>query len=109
MNKEETEELVKRSQLFAYVHTMIEVEGDLRDNKTIMAFMDYAKKSMDQAINEIVETSPHDTVEISRCLVNIKTALYLKRTLERIISLGVQAEGRLREQDEDVARGGYTD
>ena len=91
--------LKSREERFRIIAEAIDVEADLRDNTTIKALMAAAKLNFDQAVAEIVEISPHNAVEISRCLVNIKTFLYMKRALEGVLTRGRYAEQQIKAED----------
>jgi hypothetical protein len=91
--------LEKRSELYRRVAMMVDVGNDLLDNSTIQFFMAQAKEAMNIAIEQICEASPSDLNEITRCIVNIKMALYLKRCLERLKSDGEQAASEIADQE----------
>lgn len=76
----------------------LDVERDMQSNPTVMALNRYAKAGYDAAIDEIIELSPHDTVEISRCLVKIKTYVYMRRAFGHILAAGDRAEQALRNE-----------
>lgn len=94
------EQLKTREARFAILAYAIEVEADLRDNPTIKALMAAAKRCYDEAVAEIIEISPLNHVEIGRCLVNMKTFIYMKRALEEVLTRGKQAEDRIRAEDQ---------
>jgi len=88
-----------RNELFRRVGLMVHVEAEIRDSATVKLFMQHAKESMEIAVEQICEASPSDLNEITRCIVNIKVALYLKRALERLIASGLEAAKEAAEQE----------
>jgi hypothetical protein len=94
------EQLKSRESLFSELAEAIDIEADLRDNKTILALMQAAKAGHDAALDEMMELSPLDTAAVARCLVNVKTFRYMKRALESVLSRGKRAEALIRAQDE---------
>lgn len=100
ITQEYIEDLKVREDRFAVVADAIQVEADLRDNVTIKALMAAAKRGFDVAIDEIIDLSPLDAPEIGRCIVNIKTFVYMKRALEDVLTRGKRAEDQIRSEDE---------
>lgn len=96
-----------RGSLGQYIDEFVQVEREIRDSHTIRALLAASKRSFDKSLNDLLEASPHDTVEISRCLVNLKAVVLLKRTLELIKQRGEDAIAKLREQDESISETFY--
>lgn len=93
------EELKSQESRYQVLADAIQVEADLRDNVTIKGLMAAAKRNFDLAIDELIEISPLKSAEIARCLVNLKTLVLLKRTLESILTRGKQVEMQIRAMD----------
>jgi hypothetical protein len=93
------EQAKSRDTRFSILATSIAVEADLRDNETIKAIMAAIRADADRAMDEISDISPGDTVAISQHLVKIRSFVYLRRTLETILTRGRIAEQEIRAQD----------
>jgi hypothetical protein len=100
MTPEYAEVIASRESLFADLAEAIEVEADLRDNRTVMALMRAARAGHNAALDEMMDLSPADTVAVARCLVNVKTFRYMQQALEGVLSRGKRAESLIRAQDE---------
>lgn len=94
------QEAISRDTRFAALHTAIAIETDLRDNPTINALMKAVWEDALQAMDELSETSPMNHEKVSLLLVRVKTQVYIRNTLNRIIQRGKIAEAAIRAEDQ---------
>lgn len=79
---------------------MIDVQTDLRDSRTLKMLFEAARADADDAIDDLAELSPADTVKVSAALVKIRTLVYIRQTLRSIVLQGQQAEQAMRGEEE---------
>lgn len=85
---------------YADIAAWTDLETDMRDNATIKALLAAAEHNFEVAVLELIDASPADRVTISRCIVNIKTFVVMKRTLNAIRLRGRESERSLRAEDQ---------
>lgn len=93
------EAMKSRDSRFAMVERAIAIETDLRDNQTIKAIIGAIKADADQAMEDLADLSPADTVAVSGALVRVRTLVYMRRTLNAILQRGAVAEQSLSAED----------
>jgi len=99
LTPDDIERLKSRDRRFSVLAQAIAIEQDLRDSPAIKAIMAAVRADADQAMEELADTSPHDTVTMSLHLVKIKTLVYMRRTLNTILRQGSAAEAAIRAED----------
>lgn len=92
--------IITRDKRFATLHEAIAVEGDMRDNPTIKAFIAAIRANADLAMLELADTSPVDTKAVSALMVRVRAYVEIKRMIEMILQRGKNAEHEIRMEDQ---------
>lgn len=90
-----------RDARFRIIDEGFAVQAEMRDSPTIRYLLRKVTTDADAAMEELSETSPQDSVAIARLLVNVKTLVYIRKSL---LDIQQRAEMCAREvQAEDIA------
>lgn len=79
----------------------IAVETDMRDNVTIKALMEAVAADANEAMEQIVYISPLNHEAIAENLVKMKTLVYIRGVIARVLRAGQAAEVALRAEDDE--------
>lgn len=100
LTPDQLDALKSRDSRFAVLAEAIAVEADLRDNPTIKLLMAAVRQDADAAMEELADLSAADPVAMHKALVNVKTLVYIRRTLNALLQRGQVAELEIRQEDE---------
>lgn len=75
------------------------IKADLRDSAVIKAIMAAIKADSEQAMIELEDLNPGDTLGVSAALIKIRTFFYIKRVLGTILNEADAAEQTIRDED----------
>jgi hypothetical protein len=94
------ERLKLRDSRFAVLAEAIAVETEMRDSAVIKNLMAAARSDADHAMEALTEISPLNHESIALQLVKISTLVYIRRTLNTILRMGLAAEQAIRAEDQ---------
>ena len=100
LSPEDIEHIKSRDARFRVFGEALAIEGDLRDNATIKAILAASWAEANGAIEELAEVSPTDIDAISKLLVKVRSAVYIRRSLNAILMRGKVAEADIRQEDD---------
>lgn len=97
--------VVSRDERFRQLQLAINVEADLRDNVTIMAFRAAIRADAELAMAELADASPYDKKLVSQIAVRVGAHSRLERYISIILTRGKLAEAQIRQQDAQFGDG----
>jgi hypothetical protein len=97
LTHDQLEALKARDRRVQVLGIAIEIENDLQHNATIKAILAAFRADADLAMVELAEVSPTDHAAVSKLLVRVRAAVYIRSTLDLILKRGQVAEAALRD------------
>ncbi len=103
LTPEDNARIKAREARFATFALGLDVQNELNNSVAVKALMDAVFKDAMQAMEDIAETSPLDSEKIALHLVNIKTYVYIRRVMTRVLREGDLAETQIVAEDRAYA------
>lgn len=82
-----------------FIGEVFALEGELRDNRTSRAILAFIQRDAEDAMEEIADTSPADTVAVMKIFSRVRAHVFLRRSLMELIHRGETLAREVSEED----------